>query len=990
VKLRKIAPYALAVLLMVSTAFTHDLSQVKAAAPAGELLERAKSVGADGIVPIQELRGAAVREVHVIHHPETLMPAYAVVTIRSADGRLVGLVGVDAEQDRWLWCTLSYPHEDFPAVSEARARRLVEAERRSLGLAADAGCPVLIQGCDKHLYWHFGESGSERWLVDADGSRGRVLRSSERAFRRATTPQEEQLRPTIDRSHHPELSPHADNGVLTATTPPAYNMPGIPYHFQITSWYCGPASLQMILDYYGEEIGQHNIADVANDVVGSGCARSDMRRCGHFSAMSTAIQDPMLQGYTERELGYACMETIVLSNPGQKLKNTVYAQYPVFILTWYDASHTSGHYRVVKGYDDSLNVFILHDPWYAGALCGPDVLIAQDYLVDDLWDYSDHWCMVACPWELTPGVPTSVSVGDTFAVDLQIYYPGPTRFAGQFPCSDCEATISLSAGLALAGGSPTVSLPGMISGDTAWVSWDVAAIGPEGDWGVAFQAQGVLTATSSSYPSYTDSIGGHAYETVQVTDGVVAGWSDEEHLTSGDASSQTCFPGARAMVVGDTGDVHLVWSDTRDGTNEVYYRMKTGAAWQPEVKLSETPGFSTTPCIARGPDGRLHVAWVDSRDGNNEIYYKYWDPIGGWSPEERVTNYGEVDYCPAIAAGDTAIYLAWERRMGGAYRVAAVHFSMRTAVGWTAPHDVDASPARDSYRPSLAYGPDGVLYLAYERQTANTPDEHEKVVLQTWDGLSWSGRTGISTDVSFSRYPCIAVGRDSTVHLVWQDGENLCGSIYYTWYDGTSWQAVEQLTATGIETTTPSVAVDRSGTVHIVWSDHRHRDSEIYYIAREDTGWIQEMRLTSAAGHSLVPTIAARDAGEVCVVWSDLRNVNADLYFRALDDQSGITVAETLSPVEQAILLLAPYPMPFTSGTRISFVLAERSEVALRVFDVEGRLVATLAHGMYDAGIHRLRWDGRTGRGHRAASGVYFVHCAGPLGRDTRRVVLVN
>jgi hypothetical protein len=977
----------LALAVAAGAAFGEEIDRGRASHAAGSLIERAITGGSRDLIPAETLADAVLGDVITVHHPLTLESSYGVVPVRTRSGRLIGIVGVDAVGDRWLWCTFNYPHTDFPVVQADRAASRLQAHRRSLGLNGDIPEPILIQGCDKHLYWSFQDRHGERWLVDAVAGDARILRSSSRALCPALTPAEAVGRSgggpgALTESDRPETP------VLTET-PGAYNIPGVPYHFQITSWYCGPASLQMVMDYWGEEIDQDDIADVANDIVNEGTYRDDMRRAAHFSGMSTCIQNPLLVGYNERKLGYACMEAEFMSNPSQKLKNTVYANYPVFILTWFSPVHTAGHYRVVKGWDEYLEAFIIHDPWYYGTISGPDLIMSETMLVDDLWQYSTYWAMVACPWEITPSIPTSISVGDTFSIDLRVVYPGPTRFSGQFGATGCEASITLPGGLALVDGTEAQALPDMDSGDTTLVTWDVVALG-QGDFDVAFRALGTVSGSSLSYPEYSDTIGGHALETVVVGGGLVSGWDSEQQLTSDAGSSLLCFPGARSMILGDDGDIHLVWADTEYGTNDIFYMKNSGGTWDSPVVVSDQPGFSTTPCVAKGPGGRIHIAWVDGRDGNNEIYYRYWDPSLGWSAEERVTAEAEVDYCPAIAAGDTAVYLAWERRMGGAYRVSAVFFSERSSLGWSVPIDVDASAARDSYHPSLAYGPDGILSLAYERQTANDPDEHERIVLKTWNGVSWSARTGISDEVAFSRYPCIAAGSDTTLHLVWQDGAETYGAIYYAYYDGAAWQPAIQISPEGVEATTPSVSVDGSATAHIVWSDHRHVDTEIYYVRCDHLTPTGETRLSYACGHSTVPTVAAGGSGEVCTVWCDLRNGNADLYFRAADNQSGVPVAGPLPAGGRGVVLEAPYPNPSASATTIGFALDRRANMTVQVFDVEGRLVDILGDGFYEAGTHSTVWDGRTTDGEKAGAGIYFIRCKSPIGEDVRRVVLVR
>ncbi len=70
-------------------------------------------------------------------------------------------------------------------------------------------------------------------------------------------------------------------------------------------------------------------------------------------------------------------------------------------------------------------------------------------------------------------------------------------------------------------------------------------------------------------------------------------------------------------------------------------------------------------------------------------------------------------------------------------------------------------------------------------------------------------------------------------------------------------------------------------------------------------------------------------------------------------------------PVQAA--LSQNYPNPFNPATTIEFQIAEPATISLRVFDILGREVATLAAGYYAAGSHEVRWDARA-----AASGVYL------------------
>ncbi len=61
------------------------------------------------------------------------------------------------------------------------------------------------------------------------------------------------------------------------------------------------------------------------------------------------------------------------------------------------------------------------------------------------------------------------------------------------------------------------------------------------------------------------------------------------------------------------------------------------------------------------------------------------------------------------------------------------------------------------------------------------------------------------------------------------------------------------------------------------------------------------------------------------------------------------------------------FPNPFNPSTRISYQLPAPSKVTLKVYDLLGRLVATLVDGVQEAGEHETTFDART-----VASGIYF------------------
>jgi len=71
--------------------------------------------------------------------------------------------------------------------------------------------------------------------------------------------------------------------------------------------------------------------------------------------------------------------------------------------------------------------------------------------------------------------------------------------------------------------------------------------------------------------------------------------------------------------------------------------------------------------------------------------------------------------------------------------------------------------------------------------------------------------------------------------------------------------------------------------------------------------------------------------------------------------------------------------------TAVRFSLPVRGYLSLRVFDLLGREIATLAEGEFEAGEHLVRWNASG-----YASGIYFCRLQGDRKAETRRMVLMK
>ncbi len=83
--------------------------------------------------------------------------------------------------------------------------------------------------------------------------------------------------------------------------------------------------------------------------------------------------------------------------------------------------------------------------------------------------------------------------------------------------------------------------------------------------------------------------------------------------------------------------------------------------------------------------------------------------------------------------------------------------------------------------------------------------------------------------------------------------------------------------------------------------------------------------------------------------------------------------------------VLENYPNPFNPTTEISYQLPRNGQVTLKVYDVLGRLVATLVDGYQSAGLHSVQFNGDN-----LASGVYFYRLTTPGVNLVKKMILMK
>jgi hypothetical protein len=243
-------------------------------------------------------------------------------------------------------------------------------------------------------------------------------------------------------------------------------------------------------------------------------------------------------------------------------------------------------------------------------------------------------------------------------------------------------------------------------------------------------------------------------------------WGVEERLTESSGYVQ-----GPSIAVDGSGDIHIVFYDSRSSEWQIYYLENDGSGWQPEVALTAADGDRGLPCVATDSQGNVHVVWYDCRNHNSDIYYRRHNG-SEWEPEVDLVDWIGKSWGGYITVGpDDRLHLVWHDDVSGDFEIYYMHH----------------------------------------------------------DGYTWSVEKRLTNASGVSANAVAAVDGDGRINVVWRDDRDGNREIYHKRFTGSEWGPDHRLTAAPGNSIFPSVAIEPDGRVHLVWEDSRHNNSEIYY-----------------------------------------------------------------------------------------------------------------------------------------------------------------
>jgi hypothetical protein len=366
------------------------------------------------------------------------------------------------------------------------------------------------------------------------------------------------------------------------------------------------------------------------------------------------------------------------------------------------------------------------------------------------------------------------------------------------------------------------------------------------------------------------------------------------------------------------GNLHLVWSNDRDGWDgsyELYYKKlaPNGTVLVNDIRLTQWMGYTYslpcdpyTPCpiqpsalnpaIAIDSDDNVHIVWTNQLRG-----YRYYDLVstGANGRYMKLDNNGNIVTEPKAIEllppnkehGD---YATWEGYSGiGGIAVDHEGNVNTFAIGTAYVGQPGASVSR-TYR----------IYLIYVKLDNEGNELVNNSVVDTFTyTVKYRGCMEASD---------IAVDSDGNVYMVYTRGTCgcmgsgcedypciglACREAYYAKIDSTGVHLQELTGDLPLPSLYPSVCVDSGDNKHVIWSQHNGSGSYDFYYTKFDTfdtKVIDGKRITYENHSGAVSPIIDTESGAIHAAWSQESNI----HYMGLDTSGGTLINRTLISLE--------------------------------------------------------------------------------------------
>jgi hypothetical protein len=479
-----------------------------------------------------------------------------------------------------------------------------------------------------------------------------------------------------------------------------------------------------------------------------------------------------------------------------------------------------------------------------------------------------------------------------------------------------------------------------------------------------------------------------------------------------DAYDNWDVPPTFVLLVGDTGYVsHWVGTESSNPSTDLYYVTMDGEFdWQPDIwigRFSCTTAFQVTNLVDKTVDYEKFnlssgTAWIKkavfmasndnyevSEGTHDYVIRQYLDRLGYYSQRLYCHTYHATTQQVRDAFNDGRSLGIFSGHGSVTYWDDGPRFTATDVNNLT---NEEMLPLVHSYScltglySSSCFGEtwinaSGKGALVFWGSSATSywdqDDVLEKGAFEACFGEGYTWACGISHRALYHLYQHYSGG--GSTHRYFEMYNILGDPSVDIWTDVPATFDVSHAAEVPVGATSFDVTVNVSGGDPVEYA--------LVHVEKADDG-VTEASYTDAAGFisiPLTPPIASPGTLDVTVTKHDFYHSETT----ATSTSTGVP-DDPEAGISGRFILAQNEPNPFNPVTAIRYALPEHTHVSVRVYDVSGALVRTLADRLEDSGWHSVIWDGRDDLGRTVASGVYFFGMEAGEFSEKRSMVLLK
>jgi hypothetical protein len=250
----------------------------------------------------------------------------------------------------------------------------------------------------------------------------------------------------------------------------------------------------------------------------------------------------------------------------------------------------------------------------------------------------------------------------------------------------------------------------------------------------------------------------------------------------------------------------------------------------------------------------------------------------------------------------------------------------------------------------------------------------------------------IPTNITSGSFPAgyvssISVDPSNSDNVMLVFGNYNLISIWYSSNAGASWQNISGNLEENTDGTGSGPAVN--------WAEVLPTDEGTIYMIGTSTGlystvvlngtstvWAQEGPTT--IGNVVVDMIDSRTTDNLVIVATHGNGMYS------ANVSAVVSVEEKPDYLVSNFSLKQNYPNPFNPNTTIEYNISEPSSVRLKIFNIQGKEIATLINSEHSPGNYSVNWNGQDRFGRPVASGTYIYQITAGDYRESKRMILMR